>query len=337
MFACTGLHGCELNGSILKSGATYDVTLAITVSAGAVDVNNDGTPEYTAADDLTIHVKIVNKQDAELHVTGISETMTYGDEMEWSYNAEHGAEDGTISCAAAPTGIVENIIENEKHVLKATGVGKATVTVTYDSPEYHAEQTFTITVQPKAVTVKADDKSRAYGEANPELTWSVQDGFSLVGQDTLNLTISTTAVSESVPGSYPITLTEVEGANPNYTVTTQDGTLTTNGLYAQNISLHTNTGNISASLLESNLSRCHIQAHTNGGPVTLNGTSLVQLNEDGSGTALYDNRYDTETQSYRLDFPLDLNATVGGSGRIDLLSKYEVGLVPQDTQGQDVT
>ena len=226
MFACTGLHGCELNGSILKSGATYDVTLAITVSAGAVDVNNDGTPEYTAADDLTIHVKIVNKQDAELHVTGISETMTYGDEMEWSYNAEHGAEDGTISCAAAPTGIVENIIENEKHVLKATGVGKATVTVTYDSPEYHAEQTFTITVQPKAVTVKADDKSRAYGEANPELTWSVQDGFSLVGQDTLNLTISTTAVSESVPGSYPITLTEVEGANPNYTVTTQDGTLT---------------------------------------------------------------------------------------------------------------
>lgn len=225
-FTCTELHGCTLDGSTLKSGATYDVTLAITVSAGAVNVNNDGTPEYTAADDLTIHVKIVNKQDAELHVTGISETMTYGDEMEWSYNVEHGAEDGTISCAAAPTGIVENIIENEKHVLKATGVGKATVTVTYDSPEYHAEQTFTITVQPKAVTVKADDKSRAYGEANPELTWSVQDGFSLVGQDTLNLNISTTAVLESAPGSYPITLTEVEGANPNYTVTTQDGTLT---------------------------------------------------------------------------------------------------------------
>lgn len=225
-FTCTELHGCELSGSTLKSGATYDVTLAIIVSAGAVDVNNDGTPEYTAADDLTIYVTIVNKQDAGLHVTGISESMTYGNEMEWSYNVEHGAEDGTISCAAAPTGIVENIIENEKHVLKATGVGKATVTVTYDSPEYHAEQTFTITVQPKAVTVKADDKSRAYGEANPELTWSVQDGFSLVGQDTLNLTISTTAVSESVPGSYPITLTEVEGANPNYTVTTQDGTLT---------------------------------------------------------------------------------------------------------------
>lgn len=225
-FACTELHGCELNGSLLKSGMDYDVTLAITVSAGAVYVDNDGTPEYTAADDLTIYVKIVNKQDAGLHVTGISETMTYGNEMEWSYNVEHGAEDGTISCAAAPTGIVENIIENEKHVLKATGVGKATVTITYDSAEYHAEEIFTITVQPKAVTVKADDKSRAFGEANPELTWRVQDGFSLVGQDTLQLTVSTTADAASTPGSYPITLTEVENANPNYTVTTQDGTLT---------------------------------------------------------------------------------------------------------------
>lgn len=226
MFACTELHGCELNGSILKSGTDYDVTLAITVSAGAVYVDNDGTPEYTAANDLTIYVKIVNKQDAELQVTGLSETMTYGDETEWKYSVKSDAEGGTISCAAAPTGIVENSNENEKHVLKATGVGKATVTVTYDSPEYHAEQTFTITVQPKAVTVKADDKSRAFGEANPELTWRVQDGFSLVGQDTLQLTVSTTADAASTPGSYPITLTEVENANPNYTVTTQDGTLT---------------------------------------------------------------------------------------------------------------
>ena len=225
-FTCTELHGCELNGSILKSGADYGVTLAITVKAGAVDVNNDGAHEYTAADDLTIYVTIVNKQDAELQVTGLSETMTYGDETEWSYNVEHAAEDGTISCAAAPTGIVENIIENEKHVLKATGVGTATVTITYDSAEYHAEEIFTITVQPKAVTVKADDKSRAFGEANPELTWSLQDGFSLVGQDTLNLTISTAANETSVPDSYPITLTEVEGANPNYTVTTLNGTLT---------------------------------------------------------------------------------------------------------------
>ncbi len=222
-FTCTELYGCTLDGSTLKSGATYDVTLAITVSAGAVDVNNDGTHEYTAADDLTIYVTIVNKQDAGLHVTGISETMTYGEETEWRYSVEHGSEDGRISCAVNP---LTGVLENDLHVLKATGVGTATVTITYDSAEYHAEETFTITVQRKAVTVKADDKSRAFGEANPELTWRVQDGFSLVGQDTLNLTISTTADAASTPGSYPITLTEVEGANPNYTVTTQDGTLT---------------------------------------------------------------------------------------------------------------
>ena len=222
-FACTELHGCELNGSILKSGTTYDVTLAITVSAGAVYVNDDSTPEYTAADDLTIYVTIVNKQDAGLHVTGISETMTYGEETEWRYSVEHGSEDGRISCAVNP---LTGVLENDLHVLKAIGVGTATVTITYDSAEYHAEETFTITVQPKAVTVKADDKSRAFGEANPELTWSLQDGSSLVGQDTLNLSISTDANETSVPSNYPITLTEVAGANPNYAVTTQNGTLT---------------------------------------------------------------------------------------------------------------
>ena len=221
-FACTELHGCELNGSLLKSGMDYDVTLAITVSASSVDINGDGTPEYTAADDLTIYVKIVNKQDAGLHVTGISETMTYGEETEWRYSVEHGSEDGRISCAVNP---LTGVLENDLHVLKATGVGTATVTITYDSPEYHAEKTFTITVQPKAVTVKADDKSRAFGEANPELTWSLQDGSSLVGQDTLNLNISTTADAASVHGEYPITLAEDEGANPNYTVTMKDGTL----------------------------------------------------------------------------------------------------------------
>ena len=223
-FACTNLYDCELSGSILKSGATYDVTLAITVSAGAVYVNDDSTPEYTAADDLTIYVTIVNKQDAGLQVTGLSEnmTMTYGEEAEWSYNVKPEAAGGTISCKVdQQTGVLDNGL----HVLKAIGVGTATATITYDSPEYHAEQTFTITVQPKAVTVKADDKSRAFGEANPELTWSLQNGFSLVGQDTLDLNISTDANTASVPDSYPITLTEVEGANPNYTVTTQNGTL----------------------------------------------------------------------------------------------------------------
>lgn len=53
----------------------------------------------------------------------------------------------------------------------------------------------------------------------------------------------------------------------------------------------------------------------------MNGTPLVQINEDGSGTAQYDNSYDTETSSYRLDFPRSVTATVSGSGQISLLSQ----------------
>ena len=118
-------------------------------------------------------------------------------------------------------------------------------------------------------------------------------------------------------------------------LSTQDGTLTTGMLSAQNITLSTDTGSIS-SVLRSGPNDYHVLARTNGGPVTLNGAALVQLNEDGSGTALYDNRYNTETQSYRLDFSFDLTATVGGSGRIDLLTENGF-TAPQDPQNQDVT
>ena len=116
-------------------------------------------------------------------------------------------------------------------------------------------------------------------------------------------------------------------------LSTQDGTLTTGMLSAQNITLSTDTGSIS-SVLRSGPNDYHVLARTNGGPVTLNGAALVQLNEDGSGTAMYDNRYDTETQSYRLDFSFDLTATVGGSGRIDLLTENGSAAAPQN---QDVT
>ena len=73
---------------------------------------------------------------------------------------------------------------------------------------------FTITVAGKP-TVTADDKSRAYGDANPELTYTVSGG-TITGTPTL----STTATPTSNVGEYPITV----AANDEYN--TAPGTLT---------------------------------------------------------------------------------------------------------------
>ena len=77
------------------------------------------------------------------------------------------------------------------------------------------------TIQPKAASVIADNKSKQYGDDNPTLTATVTG---TVNGDTLNYSLATTAVKFSGVGDYPITVTL--GSNPNYTVTPTDGTLT---------------------------------------------------------------------------------------------------------------
>src|SRR4029077_10801958 len=79
----------------------------------------------------------------------------------------------------------------------------------------------TLTINKRAATVTADDKSKTYGDVNPALTATVTG---TVNGDALNYTLATTALQFSDAGSYPITVSL--GLNPNYSVTPTDGTLT---------------------------------------------------------------------------------------------------------------
>src|SRR5206468_1929515 len=71
--------------------------------------------------------------------------------------------------------------------------------------------------------VKADDKSKTYGDVNPALTATVTG---TVNGDSLNYTLATTATQYSNAGSYAISVTL--GSNPNYSVVPTNGTLTVN-------------------------------------------------------------------------------------------------------------
>src|SRR5437667_2286487 len=70
-------------------------------------------------------------------------------------------------------------------------------------------------------SVKADDKSKNYGDSNPALTATVTG---TVNGDTLNYTLATTATQFSSVGPYPISVTL--GSNPNYSITPSNGILT---------------------------------------------------------------------------------------------------------------
>ncbi|MBQ6346128.1 MAG: InlB B-repeat-containing protein, partial [Clostridia bacterium] len=101
-------------------------------------------------------------------------------------------------------------------------VGEYAITVTPgENPNYAVSvEGGAFTITPKAVTVKADDKTKVYDSdaaTDPALTATVTDA---VADDAINYTLSR-AEGQNV-GEYAITVKA--GDNPNYTVSVEDGT-----------------------------------------------------------------------------------------------------------------
>lgn len=103
-----------------------------------------------------------------------------------------------------------------------------TITAVAESDNYAGETTKTFTIGKATLTATADDKSRAYGEANPDLTVTVT-GF-VNGETAATAagytapTATTAATTETAVGSYDITASGGEAAN--YTFSYEKGTLT---------------------------------------------------------------------------------------------------------------
>jgi gliding motility-associated-like protein len=116
----------------------------------------------------------------------------------------------------------------ETSVTEATGVGTYDIFVkqgTATDPNYQVvEEAGTLRVVPAQLTIIAEDKSRSFGEINPELTFRYEGlvaGDTKIAQEPFVLT---RAESASGVGTYPIT---VEGGeDPNYAISRVPGTLT---------------------------------------------------------------------------------------------------------------
>ena len=74
-----------------------------------------------------------------------------------------------------------------------------------------------LAISQRAITVTADARSRAYGDANPALTWQVTSG-SLATGDTLSGGLATSATGTSNVGSYAIAQGDL-AASANYALT----------------------------------------------------------------------------------------------------------------------
>lgn len=194
------------NGSVPEKLASehYQVTVNLSkepTSLGAVTVTvSDKTVPYNGE---------VQRGNADYSISGLPD--------EYTLNTTYNPAEGTDANAAGYEGTFEN------------------VTITRKSDKVDVTSRFTITKNPgkllinkREVTVTAENKSKVYGEENPDLTY-LENGF-VKGDSlaTLNIvpTLTTMAVQNSPVGEYSITFSNKTEETTNYTISYKDATLT---------------------------------------------------------------------------------------------------------------
>jgi hypothetical protein len=170
---------------------------------------------------VTINNGVLTVTPAPLTAAATDASRLYGDPNPAFTGTLTGLKNGdnitaTFTSAADPT----------------SSVGTYPITPVFSDPNnklsnYTVTSTGTLTVNPAPLTVNVTSGSRLYGDANPAFTGTISG---IKNNDNITATYGTTADATSPVGNYLITPTFLDPNNklPNYTVTTNAGTLTIN-------------------------------------------------------------------------------------------------------------
>ena len=162
-----------------------------------------GTFEITKSGELILTVEL----------TGESATKVY-DGNPLTGGATANAKEGTTITYSTDSGATWTT-----EVPSITNVGTLNITARAENPNYEpAETTYSLTVTHATVTVTAENKTKVYGTADPELTATVSG---TLGNDTVAYTLAREAGENA--GKYKITVTGEENQG-NYKVAYTPGT-----------------------------------------------------------------------------------------------------------------
>jgi len=194
---------------------------------------------------------------------------------------------------------VATIVNGNIHI---TGTGTTNIRATQAGDGFYqpADVTQPLTVNKATLTIKADDKSKPEGDPNPPLTVSYT-GF-VYGETqtvlTTPVTVTTTAVTSSPAGTYPITPSGATAAN--YNIVFANGTLTVSPRQTQTITfnaLPTKTygnANFAAGATSTNntipityTSSNTAVATVTGSTITITGAGTTTITASQAGNGLY--------------------------------------------------
>lgn len=206
-----------------------DSGIAAVDTNGQVTVNAVGTATITAtvadSTNYTYAVKTAT-YTVEVSKAGFTPAVSIAD---WTYGDPASSPTVTGNTSGGEVTYqykFQDTADNMYVGQRPTNAGDYTVKATIAETADYASQTATANfkIDPKPITVTADNQSKTYGGADPALTYTVSAG-GLVGSDTLSGITVSRASGEDV-GTYTITASQSAGANPNYNITFEEGILT---------------------------------------------------------------------------------------------------------------
>jgi hypothetical protein len=200
-----GTAGCSIAGDTLSATGGVGTTCTVTVTKAQ-------SANYNEATSSAATITVINRS---ITVTATSARKNYGDsDPELAYTITSGA----LVAGDTLTGAL-NRASGESvgaHSITQGTLANANYTVTYVGAN--------LTIDPRPITVRAADKTKVFGQPDPQLTYEITSG-NLIGSDTLSGSISRNS-GDNI-GSYAIGRGNL--ANSSYAITFIDATLSVTG------------------------------------------------------------------------------------------------------------
>jgi hypothetical protein len=208
----------------LSSGVATYATSTLSAGTHVITAVYSGDTNYNGSTSSNLS-QVVNK--AVITITATNATKIYGAALPSFTYTTSGWQNGDTSALITGTPSLTTACTAASHV----SASPCTITAAVGTLNALSNYTYSyvngqMTITPAALTITADNKARAYGVANPALTFTPTG---LVNGDTTAAfttqpTMSTTAVLLSAVGTYPITASgAVDG---DYSISYVAGTLT---------------------------------------------------------------------------------------------------------------
>ena len=221
------------NAAFTKTIPSVGDTVEIKGTTYYVSSTDGSVPEQLASRHYQVTVNLSEEPTSlgAVTVTVPDKTVTYNGNSqtgETRYTANGLSDRYTLSATYTPA-------EGTNANTDGYNGNFGNVTITRKSDQADVTSRFTITKNPgkliinkKAVTVTAENKSKVYGENNPELTYTASGFVEGENLTTLGITptLTTEAVQNSPVGSYLITFSNPTAETDNYTIKYENATLT---------------------------------------------------------------------------------------------------------------